>query len=182
MTFTRVWKVYGVSGHRQRVSFRPSFKYDFSSKEDGVRIIEVFNEDVTGTNEYSVIKITRSSYVECEYELLSQLSDGIFENSRTGKVVEVSYYHDNPKFSAFELERIIEKVPDFCKKICFDFNDLQKYDSSIFNKLHDPTRFNLIADIRLHVAVLFYGGENIFIYMPINSNDYYIYSRYCWGD
>lgn len=85
---TRAWKVYGIDGHRQRESFGKSYKYDFSEGTD-VRIIEVDNFDKTGTNEYSIIHITRNSSEECEEELRGQLSDGIFENSRVGKVVEI---------------------------------------------------------------------------------------------
>lgn len=88
MKATRAWKVYGAEGHRQRESFEESCKYDFS--ENGIiRIIEVDNSDKTGTNEYSIIRITRNSSEECEEELNGQLSDGIFENSRVGKVVEI---------------------------------------------------------------------------------------------
>ena len=77
-----------MDGHRQRESFEESCKYDFSENET-VRIIEVENSDKTGTNEYSIIRITRDSFEECEEELNGQLSDGIFENSRVGKVVEI---------------------------------------------------------------------------------------------
>lgn len=84
----RTWKVYGEVGHRQRESFCNSYKYDFSD-ERGARIIEVENADKTGTNEYSIIRITRNTPEECEKELEGQLSDGIFENSRVGKVVEI---------------------------------------------------------------------------------------------
>jgi len=85
---TRTWKVYGAEGHRQRESFNKSCYYDFSD-EKGTRIIEVLNADKTGTNEYSIIRITRNSYEQCEDEFFGQLTDGIFENSRTGAVVEV---------------------------------------------------------------------------------------------
>lgn len=85
---TRTWKVYGANGHRQRESFGKSYRYDFS-KDGETRIIEVENSDKTGTNEYSIVRITRDTYEECERELLGQLSDGIFENSRIGKVEEV---------------------------------------------------------------------------------------------
>ena len=85
---TRVWKVYGCEGHRQRESFRPSYGYDFS-EEGNVRIIEVLNADTTGTHEYSVICITRNTSEECEDELQGQLDDGIFENSRGGRVEEI---------------------------------------------------------------------------------------------
>lgn len=85
---TRAWKIYGVDGHRQRESFCKSCKYDYSEGAD-IRIIEVDNFDKTGTNEYSIIRITRNSFEECEQELRGQLSDGVFENSRVGKVVEI---------------------------------------------------------------------------------------------
>lgn len=86
---TRTWKVYGAEGHRQRESFNKSYKYDFS-KENDVRIIEVENSDKTGTNNYSVVKITRNTSEECQDELDGQISDGIFENSRVGIVEEIS--------------------------------------------------------------------------------------------
>lgn len=89
MKVTRSWKVYGTEGHRQRESFFPSYRYDFSEPGE-TRIIEVENSDKTGTNEYSVVRITSDSYVECYNEFSGQLTDGIFENSRTGKIVEIT--------------------------------------------------------------------------------------------
>jgi hypothetical protein len=88
MTITRTWKVYGAEGHRQRESFHPSCVWDFS-KGGTTRIIEVDNHDKTGTNEYSIVRITRDTAEECERELWGQITDGIFENSRTGLVVEL---------------------------------------------------------------------------------------------
>lgn len=88
MAITKKWKVYGVEGHRQRESFSKSYKYDFSSPEVGTRIIEVQNSDKTGTNDYSIIIITRDTAEECYRELQGQLSDGFFENSRIGKTEE----------------------------------------------------------------------------------------------
>lgn len=85
---TRTWKVYGREGHRQRESFSKSYKYDFS-KGENVRIIEVENSDKTGTNEYSIIRITRNTAEECQLELDGQLSDGIFESSAVGKIEEI---------------------------------------------------------------------------------------------
>lgn len=87
MAVTRTWKVYGADGHRQRESFNNSYKYDFST-ENNTRIIEVLNADTTGTNDYSIVKITRNTPGECEREFRGQLTDGIFENSRVGNVVE----------------------------------------------------------------------------------------------
>ena len=86
---TRAWKVFGREGHRQRESFSESYTYDFSDEHDGTRIITVLNADKTGTNEYTVIKITRNTRGECASELDGQLSDGIFENSNVGKVEEI---------------------------------------------------------------------------------------------
>lgn len=86
---TRAWKVYGADGHRQKESFNHSNRYDFSG-DNGTRIIEVQNADVTGTNEYSILKITRDTAEECQKEMEGQISDGIFENVRVGIIEEVS--------------------------------------------------------------------------------------------
>ena len=89
MATTRAWKVYGRDGHRQRTSFFVSVLWEFSEGEN-VRIIEIDNSDKTGTNEYSIIRITRNTAEECEAELMGQISDGYFENSRCGEVVEIN--------------------------------------------------------------------------------------------
>lgn len=88
MSVTRAWKVYGLEGHRQRESFNPSCSYNWTEGED-IRKIEVENSDKTGTNEYSLIRITRNTPGECERELRGQISDGVFENSRVGEVIEI---------------------------------------------------------------------------------------------
>lgn len=85
---TRTWRVYGAEGHRQRTSFFASVRWDFS-KDDDIRIIEIDNADKTGTNEYSVIRITRNTAEECATELEGQLYDGYFENYRFGRVQEI---------------------------------------------------------------------------------------------
>lgn len=85
---TRTWRVYGTEGHRQRESFNNSYIWDFS-EGDNKRIIEVENSDKTGTNDYSIIRITRNTLEECQSELDGQLTDGIFENSRVGRVEEI---------------------------------------------------------------------------------------------
>lgn len=87
-TVTRSWKVYGANGHRQKESFNPSFVDDFS-KGDDTRIIAVENADKTGTNDYTIVRITRNTAEECYDELMGQLSDGIFENVRFGKFEEI---------------------------------------------------------------------------------------------
>lgn len=86
---TRTWKVNGVLGRRQRESFNKSYKWDFS-KGDNIRIIEVDNSDKTGTNDYSIVRITRNTAEECETELNGQITDGIFENSRVGFIEEIN--------------------------------------------------------------------------------------------
>ena len=89
MAVTKTWKVYGADGHRQRESFFESVHYDWSNNRWGVRIFEADNFDKTGTHDYTIIRITRNTADECDRELEGQISDGYFENSRTGKVVEI---------------------------------------------------------------------------------------------
>lgn len=89
MSVTRSWKVYGAYEHRQKESFNESHKNDFSNNDSGIRIIEVENSDITGTNEYSIVRITRNTKDECESELWGQVSDGIFENCIVGRVEEI---------------------------------------------------------------------------------------------
>lgn len=88
MAVTKAWKVYGIEGHRQRESFCQSYRYDFT-KGDDIRIIEVENSDKTGTNEYSIVRITRNTVQECKDDFMGQLSDGVFENSRVGEIEEI---------------------------------------------------------------------------------------------
>lgn len=85
---TRTWKVYGAEGHRQRENFGHSGKWDWSNEEE-TRIFEVECFDKTGTHDYVIVRITRDTAKECEWELDGQLSDGLFENSRTGIIEEV---------------------------------------------------------------------------------------------
>lgn len=85
---TRSWKVYGLLGHRQAESFNESSRCDWTDGAN-VRIVETLNSDKTGTNEYSIVRITRNSAAKCLRELEGQMSDGIFENCRTGDAVEI---------------------------------------------------------------------------------------------
>ena len=87
-TVTRTWKVYGMDGHRQAESFNKSYVYDFSTETE-TRIISVRNSDKTGTNDYSIVRITRNKTEECSRELEAQISDGIFENCRVGMIEEI---------------------------------------------------------------------------------------------
>lgn len=86
---TKVYKVYGAIGHRQRETFFASYRDDFSNGED-VRIIDVQNADKTGQNEYSIVTITRNTSEECDREIMGQITDGIFENSNVGACIDVA--------------------------------------------------------------------------------------------
>lgn len=77
------FKVYGLPNHSQRESFAPSERHDFSTA-DNVRILETFNSDRTGTNDYNILRITRETREECFDEFEGQLSDGLYENSEWG--------------------------------------------------------------------------------------------------
>ena len=88
MSVTRTWKVYGRLGHRQAISFSPSFTWDFSA-EGNVRILDVENSDKTGTNEYTLVHITRNTREECLEEIRGQVTDGLFENYSVGYFEEV---------------------------------------------------------------------------------------------
>lgn len=104
---TRVYKIYGVDGHRQRESFSPSAHYDFSDNGN-TRILDEMNADKTGTHDYTILRITRDTAEQVEDELEGQLSDGIFENCNVGKVHEVI----DPR----ELEHIEELADGLQKK------------------------------------------------------------------
>ena len=90
MSVTKTWKVYGKEGHRQRMSFCSSVYWDWSNEKDGTRIFEAINYDKTGTNEYTIIKITRNTSEECDREMEGQISDGYFENCYTGEIIEIT--------------------------------------------------------------------------------------------
>jgi len=82
------FKVYGLPGHRQRESFGKSVCYDFS-EDDNIRVLELKNSDKTGTNEYSILAITRNTEEEVYAEMEGQVYDGAFENSKVGMVTEI---------------------------------------------------------------------------------------------
>lgn len=84
----RTWKIYGLKGHRQRESFFPSYNYDWSNDKE-IRRLWVKNSDITGTNEYTIVTVERDTAEECWREMSGQITDGIFENSYVGEVVEI---------------------------------------------------------------------------------------------
>lgn len=82
---TRRFRVYGLDGHRQRASFGKSerlYPWDHLSE------ITCLCSDRTGTTEYVELIITGPEWY-ISRELLGQISDGIFENCRVGKVTEI---------------------------------------------------------------------------------------------
>ena len=82
----KVYHVYGEYGHRQRESFGESYEL---LHDESKTMICVRNSDITGTNDYTEIEIIAKNEKECDEILDAQLSDGIFENSKTGKVIEI---------------------------------------------------------------------------------------------
>ena len=104
---TRVYKVCGVDGYRQKESFSPSRHYDFSDNGK-VRVLDVLNADKTGTHDYTVLRITRDTAEQVEDELEGQTSDGIFENCNVGEVHEV--------IDSRELEHIEELADEVKEK------------------------------------------------------------------
>lgn len=85
---TRHFRVYGEDGHRQKESFNSSVWYNFSTPEK-IRLIQVLNSDITGTNEYTELVVQCNTIDLCDEEMEGQVCDGIFENCRVGKVVEL---------------------------------------------------------------------------------------------
>ena len=85
---TKTYRIYGLEGHRVKESFDTSYIRDWS-EGDNIRIISAACSDLTGTNDYVDLTITRNTVEECQDELEGQISDGIFENQRTGRTFEI---------------------------------------------------------------------------------------------
>ena len=96
--FTKVYKLWGrgvyeknnngeyvIKQHRIKSSFNNSVTYDFSQSGDN-RIITIYNFDKTGSHDYSQVEITRNNEIECDSELLGQVSDGYFKNYYVGHI------------------------------------------------------------------------------------------------
>ena len=114
MSATKTWKVCGENGQQQQESFNKSYIRDFSDNYLGTRIIEVFNSDLTGTNEFSVVRITRNTYKECDDELSGQVTDGIFENYEVGDIFELNIE---------ATEKLVDAVAEWAS-----WNDWSDYD------------------------------------------------------
>lgn len=83
---TITYRVFGKDGHRQRASFGKT--YSFTTFDD-VRI-KCLCSDTTGSNDYVDVVITAKDYSTAIDEMEMQLSDGIFENCRYGKVTLIN--------------------------------------------------------------------------------------------
>ena len=78
-------KVYGQEGHRQRASFGFSSFCDFGKKGFLTRKVNVLREDVNKTNDYAITICDGDTRRDVCREASGQLSDGVFENCRSGK-------------------------------------------------------------------------------------------------
>lgn len=82
---TKIYKIYGIDGHRQKESFNKS--YTLALKDSTIQIL---NADHTGSNQYTILSITSETESDCISILDRQLSDGIFENCRTGRIEKMA--------------------------------------------------------------------------------------------
>ena len=85
----RIFHVYGREGHRIKESFNSSSMNNWTERDGELRIVNIFNADMTGRHDYCVVSIVRETAEKCLDELRGQLSDGIFESCRVGRVTEV---------------------------------------------------------------------------------------------
>lgn len=82
---TKIYKIYGIDGHRQKESFNKSYTITLENS-----LVHVLNADHTGSNQYTILSITSETENDCISILDSQLSDGIFENCRTGRIEKIA--------------------------------------------------------------------------------------------
>lgn len=90
----KAFRVYGKEGHRFRGSFFESRILSLSGFP--AVMMNVINSDITGTNEYSVLKFT-CMFGELPNEAFEHMAevqayDGIFEGCTIGGIVEVPLY------------------------------------------------------------------------------------------
>lgn len=75
-------RVYGRDGHRFKGSFLDSTEF---TTWRGSRVIHK-GADKLGTHEYSEITIFENDVDSAHYALEAQLSDGLYENYRVGRI------------------------------------------------------------------------------------------------
>lgn len=99
MSVTRIYHIYNQPGHRIRDSFFPSITYHFERPYNPelnpdvkpyIATLVIRRADLTGTHEYTEVIVTCDTLRHCEREILGQESDGIFENTRTWYVIDVT--------------------------------------------------------------------------------------------
>ena len=79
----KVYKVYGINGHRQRAAF-----YDDFTVVDERGSYTFFGHKSTGTYEYAFVVIISDSEEKADALFYAQLYDGAFENCRVGRIIE----------------------------------------------------------------------------------------------
>lgn len=121
---TMSWKIYGRTEiriekgqvlhvpHRQRQSFGASECFIYKREGSTVRL-EILREDITGTNDFAILRITAPSADICARELDGQLSDGFFEDSRVSEVVQVDP-SEYPVRHAIEYSEVYADVAAMC--------------------------------------------------------------------
>ena len=80
------WKIYGIEGSRQAASFGKS---SLNAKTWSGYCLDVINSDITGTNDYTILIVRAETEKKCRAGLYAQISDGVFENCRVGKIEEI---------------------------------------------------------------------------------------------
>ncbi len=88
---TMNYRIYGMTGHRMKASFGKSTDHDFSNGAYARPVkIHVAREDETGTNDYVDVTITAPDEKTIIHELWAQIDDGLFEDCRCGKVIDLA--------------------------------------------------------------------------------------------
>ena len=85
-----------------------SVYWDWSNKQDGTRIMEVFCADLTGHPSYVIVRITRDTEKDCEDEIDGQITDGYFENYY-GKITYAEIKPDSVKLDLSRIRNILDE-------------------------------------------------------------------------
>ena len=141
---TKTWKVSTPNISKKL----PTARYDWSNRQSGTRIFEVFNKDTTGHN-YSIVRITRDTAALCDEELAGQIRNGYFKGSPWVGVHEFKsrYY---PQISVSLVRNLFGKVSETLNELeetirthTMDADEMERYDHCM--KKYIET-FNAIAN------------------------------------
>ena len=102
---TKAWKIYAPTLAKKERSVH----WDWSNEQDGIRIFETFNADLTGHTSYFILRITRNTEAECYDEFHGQLTDVYFENYRG----EVRGEEVSPDSVKIKPELVLKKCEEF---------------------------------------------------------------------